>query len=125
LRRTCAAIRQDPSAVWEGAPSEGVRLADYVLLTWGPGGFGRPDAPYFRWPGSSLSLANVVRPGQTLCLTDGWTATTLTWRVSRHSEGSNGCFVDGHCGWLSEAEFSRLDTDGHDFYWLRYGTADR
>jgi prepilin-type N-terminal cleavage/methylation domain-containing protein/prepilin-type processing-associated H-X9-DG protein len=119
------AITHDPSAVWPGAPSEGAWLADYVLLTWGPGGFGRTDAPYFRWPGLPLSLAHVVRPSQTLCLTDGWTATTLTWIVHRHSEGSNGCFVDGHCGWLSGAEYSRLDTNGRDFYWMHYGTADR
>jgi hypothetical protein len=33
--------------------------------------------------------------------------------------------VDGHCGWLSEAEFTRLETNGRDFYWMRYGTADR
>jgi len=118
-------ILHDPSAVWQGAPLGGAWLADYVLLTWGPGGFGRLDVPYFRWPGASLTLYNVVRPSETLCLIDGWTATTLTWRDHRHSEGSNGCFVDGHCRWLSEAEYSRLDTNGRDFYWMHYGTADR
>jgi prepilin-type N-terminal cleavage/methylation domain-containing protein/prepilin-type processing-associated H-X9-DG protein len=118
-------IKHDPSAVWQGAPSGGAWLADYVLLTWGPGGFGRTDIPYFRWPGSSLTLSNVVRQSETLCLIDGWTATTLTWRDPRHIKGSNGCFVDGHCRWLSEGEFSRLETNGRDFYWMHYGTADR
>jgi prepilin-type N-terminal cleavage/methylation domain-containing protein len=31
------AILQDPSAAGRGAPSDGAILADYVLLTWGPG----------------------------------------------------------------------------------------
>jgi prepilin-type N-terminal cleavage/methylation domain-containing protein/prepilin-type processing-associated H-X9-DG protein len=119
------AICRDPGAVWQGAPADGARLADYALVTWGPNGRGEPDAPYFRWPGPPLSLANVVRPSQTLTLMDGWTTTAGTWRVSRHGAGGNSCFVDGHCRWLSDAEFFRLDTNGRGFYWMLYGTADR
>jgi hypothetical protein len=37
------AILQDTSAAGRGAPPEGAILADYVLLTWGPGSFGGPD----------------------------------------------------------------------------------
>jgi prepilin-type processing-associated H-X9-DG protein len=119
------ATYNDPGAVWEGAPAEGARLADYTLVTWGPGGFGQPEAPYWRWPGPPLSLADVVHPSQTLTLMDGWTTTAWTWRVNRHAAGGNCGFVDGHCRWLSDAEFFRLDSNGHGFYWMLYGAVDR
>jgi prepilin-type N-terminal cleavage/methylation domain-containing protein/prepilin-type processing-associated H-X9-DG protein len=118
-------IYHDPGAVWQEGPGEGARLAEYALVTWGPGGFGWPDAPYFRWPGPNLSLADVVRPSQTVTMMDGWTTTEWTWREQRHGAGGNCGFVDGHCRWLSEAEFFRLESNGRGFYWMLYGTADR
>jgi prepilin-type N-terminal cleavage/methylation domain-containing protein/prepilin-type processing-associated H-X9-DG protein len=129
------ALSRDPSAPWNG-PEE-VRLADYALVTWGPGGSGTPADPYYRWPGPPLSLAQVRRPSETLMLLDGWSTTgramVENWgatrgtaeRPLRHGEGRNGCFVDGHAGWLPAGELGRADTDGRGLYWSHYGAADR
>jgi prepilin-type N-terminal cleavage/methylation domain-containing protein/prepilin-type processing-associated H-X9-DG protein len=129
------AICHDPGVEWRGAAplsasgsgggKEPTRLADYALVTWGPGGRGEPDAPYFRWAGSPLALAAVARPTETVTLLDGWTTTAWSWRVSRHGPGGNVCFVDGHARWLSDQEFFRVDTNGRGFCWLHYGAADR
>jgi prepilin-type N-terminal cleavage/methylation domain-containing protein len=70
--RTDAMLR-DPSAPSLG--QEENRLADYALVTWGPGGQGTPEQPYFFWPGPPLSLGQVVRPSQTIQVTDGRTTT--------------------------------------------------
>jgi prepilin-type N-terminal cleavage/methylation domain-containing protein len=133
LRST--AIFRDPSARWNG-PEE-VRLADYALVTWGPGGFGTPKDPYYRWPGPPLSLAQVARPTETLCLLDGWSTTggstvdrwdATGWTIKqplRHGCGTNGCFVDGHAHWLPVGQMRRVDTDGSGLYWSHYGAADR
>jgi prepilin-type N-terminal cleavage/methylation domain-containing protein/prepilin-type processing-associated H-X9-DG protein len=129
------ALSRNPSAPWNG-PEE-VRLADYALVTWGPGGSGTPADPYYRWPGPPLSLAQVRRPSETLMLLDGWSTTgramVESWgatrgtaeRPLRHGEGRNGCFVDGHAGWLPAGELGRADTDGRGLYWSHYGAADR
>jgi prepilin-type processing-associated H-X9-DG protein len=133
LRST--AIFRDPSARWNGP--EKVRLADYALVTWGPGGFGTPEDPYYRWPGPPLSLAQVARPTETLSLLDGWSTTggstvdswgATGWTIGRplrHGSGTNGCFVDGHAHWLPVGQIERVETDGSGAYWLRYGSADR
>jgi prepilin-type N-terminal cleavage/methylation domain-containing protein/prepilin-type processing-associated H-X9-DG protein len=122
--RTEGAYR-DPVAVRPERPAAEVWLADFCLVTWGPSGFGRPDAPYFRWPGAPLSLAEVVRPTETLTLMDGLTTTGWTGRSLRHGAGGNVSFVDGHARWMADAEFFRLDSDGQGFYWMHYGTTDR
>jgi prepilin-type N-terminal cleavage/methylation domain-containing protein/prepilin-type processing-associated H-X9-DG protein len=128
-------VFSDPSARWNGP--EDVRLADYVLVTWGPGGFGTPDAPYYHWPGPPLSLAQVGRPTETFSVLDGWSttagSTVESWgatgwtaeRPLRHSGGTNGCFLDGHARWLPAGELGRADTDGSGVYWLHYGSANR
>jgi prepilin-type N-terminal cleavage/methylation domain-containing protein/prepilin-type processing-associated H-X9-DG protein len=115
---------QDPGAWWSGAPEDGVKLADYALLTWGPGGERTPDNPYFRWAGPPLTLAQVRRPTETLNLTDGWTTTAITWGVVlRHSGGTNASFLDGHVRWLAVGELRRVDTEG-GVYWRHYAAAD-
>jgi prepilin-type N-terminal cleavage/methylation domain-containing protein/prepilin-type processing-associated H-X9-DG protein len=128
-------IFQDPSARWNG-PANG-KLADYALLTWGPGGRGTPEAPYFQWPGPPLSLTEVRRPSETINLLDGWSTTggsvsdgwgDTGWandRSLRHGRGTNASFVDGHARWLPAGTLPQVETDGSGFYWLRYGTADR
>jgi prepilin-type N-terminal cleavage/methylation domain-containing protein/prepilin-type processing-associated H-X9-DG protein len=125
------AVFRDPSARWNGP--EAVRLADYVLVTWGPGGFGTPDAPYYQWPGPPLSLAQVARPAETFSLLDGWSSTggatvdswdSTGWTVDRplrHGCGTNVSFVDGHARWLAAGQLGRADTDGRGVYWLHYG----
>src|SRR5262249_14301837 len=56
--------------------------ADYALCTWGPGGEGTADKPYWRWPGCPWSsqeggrpmrLAEVLRPAEALQIADGFT----------------------------------------------------
>jgi prepilin-type N-terminal cleavage/methylation domain-containing protein/prepilin-type processing-associated H-X9-DG protein len=129
------AIFQDPSARWSGSTNE--KLADYVLLTWGPGGQGTPESPYYRWPGPPLSLTEVRRPSAMINLLDGWSTTggavsdgwgDTGWandRPLRHGRGTSASFVDGHARWLPAGTLPQAETDGSGFYWLRYGTADR
>jgi prepilin-type N-terminal cleavage/methylation domain-containing protein/prepilin-type processing-associated H-X9-DG protein len=121
------AILRDPSAAGQTPPPvDGLWLADYALLTWGPGGFGTQEAPYFRYPGPPLSLDEVVRPTETLGWMDGWTLTSWSYgKVIRHGEGMNVGFVDGHARWMTDGEYWQTDTNGHGSYWLHYATADR
>jgi len=121
------AVFRDPSAVWQGStPEEGVPLADYALLTWGPDGRGTRQDPYWRWPGPPLSLARVLRPTETISLLDGWTTPNgARARILRHTGGVNAGFLDGHARWLTKEESARMDTDGHGFYWMHYAAVDR
>jgi prepilin-type processing-associated H-X9-DG protein len=130
-----ASIFRDTSAQWKW--SEKGRLADYVLLTWGPNGRGTSDEPYYRWPGPPLALTNVARPTESICILDGWCstggATVESWGSQgwangsrfRHGSGMNAAFVDGHARWMAAEALPETMTDGTGFYWLRYGTADR
>jgi prepilin-type processing-associated H-X9-DG protein len=119
------AVLRDPSAVWTEAPGE-IRLADYALPTWGPGGRGTQANPYWRWAGPSLSLGHVRRPSETVHVTDGWTTPRWTHaRLRRHGAGVNVAFLDGHAAWLRSDEIARVHTDGAGYYWLRYISADR
>jgi prepilin-type N-terminal cleavage/methylation domain-containing protein/prepilin-type processing-associated H-X9-DG protein len=107
-------------------------LADYALATWGPGGRGTPEAPYYFWPGPPLFLTQVVRPTQTIQLIDGRTTMNGTrmdaWEGPgthyRHGEGSNLVFVDGHAVWMRPSQVTRVEKDARGAY-LRYGAADR
>jgi len=121
----CRSLLRDPAAVWEEPPTE-TWLADYVLYTWGPGGKGTREKPYWRWAGPPLTLAAVRRPAQTIHLTDGWTTPRWTeGRIGRHWGGVNAVFLDGHASWLPIGGCSPVDTDGRGSYWLRYAAADR
>jgi prepilin-type N-terminal cleavage/methylation domain-containing protein/prepilin-type processing-associated H-X9-DG protein len=107
-------------------PGEGAMLADYALMTWGPGGSGMREAPYFQWAGPPLTLAQIVRPTQTLLLMDGYTATQKSAGFEgRHLGGINGAFVDGRAGWVLLKKLYRVDTDGRGFYWYHFANADR
>jgi len=119
------AILQDPTASAD-KPPEGVILADYVLATWGPGGDGTQDDPYWRWPGPPLTLDQVARPAETFTLMDGFTTDeAATGWVPRHGGGLNAAFVDGHARWVPGQEFWRLDQDPDGSYRFRYAAADR
>jgi prepilin-type N-terminal cleavage/methylation domain-containing protein/prepilin-type processing-associated H-X9-DG protein len=128
------ALFRDPSA--PGKQRGDDWLSDYVLATWGPGGQGTPDQPYYRWPGPPLSLGEVRRPAQTVQWVDGH-CTTLGvnidswtergWAVGgpfRHGRGSSAAFLDGHARWLAAEEVKHADVDAEGYY-LRYGAADR
>jgi prepilin-type N-terminal cleavage/methylation domain-containing protein/prepilin-type processing-associated H-X9-DG protein len=120
------AILLDPSFSWVGPPAKGTKLADYTFFTWGPGGRGTREDPYWRWPGPPLCLAQVRRPTETLTLMDGYTTTQTTRSgMARHGQGMNAGFVDGHVRWLPPGEYSRLDTDGRGSYWSHYAAVDR
>lgn len=101
------------------------RHAEYALLTWGPGGWGTRESPYWRWAGQGLSLGAVARPAETLALVEGVTTADVAWlEAGRHGDGANVTFLDGHAGWLRTSEFVRTETDGQGRYWLHYGSAD-
>lgn len=129
------ALFHDPSAVWHG-PTAG-KLADYVLLTWGPGGRATREDPYYRWPGPPLCLTNVMRPAETIYLVDGWSTTggvtSDGWsddgwteqRPLRHGRGTNAGFIDGHARWLPSRALGAVTTDGRGFFWYQYAAADR
>jgi prepilin-type N-terminal cleavage/methylation domain-containing protein/prepilin-type processing-associated H-X9-DG protein len=121
------AIFKDPGFSPAPWPVTGVKLADYSLMTWGPGGKGTWGDPYWRWPGRSLTLAQVVRPSGTCIVADGYTTTseTLAWSLTRHGLGLNAAFVDGHARWLSLADRNRRDSDERGYTWLSFATADR
>jgi prepilin-type N-terminal cleavage/methylation domain-containing protein/prepilin-type processing-associated H-X9-DG protein len=126
-------ILTDPG--YTGAPRDPATWrADYALLTWGPGGFGTAGEPYWRWPGTLLTstgplvmtLAQVVRPSETIQLADGYTLTTNSAARDRHrSGGSNVTFVDGHTRWVSLKEIMRpmQEPGGQWHLWL--AAADR
>jgi prepilin-type N-terminal cleavage/methylation domain-containing protein/prepilin-type processing-associated H-X9-DG protein len=122
-------LLRDPSAVWPGAPpTEYAVIAEYALMTWEmQGRRGDPGEMSVRWPGPPLSVAEVVRPTETIQVMDGWTTTRYTLGVSRrHGRGLNAGFVDGHVRWLSERELWRVGPkDEAGFYWMHYGAADR
>jgi prepilin-type N-terminal cleavage/methylation domain-containing protein/prepilin-type processing-associated H-X9-DG protein len=123
LRST--AILHDPSLPSVGS-SPGTRLADYAILTWGPGGRGTTASPHWCWAGPHIALAEVGRPAETAHVMDGVTTTQVSWREQgRHRDGINVSFLDGHVRWLSIGELARVDTDGHGFYWLHYAAADQ
>jgi prepilin-type N-terminal cleavage/methylation domain-containing protein/prepilin-type processing-associated H-X9-DG protein len=122
-----AAVFHDPGFSPAPWPVVGLHLADYSLMTWGPGGKGTWGDPYWCWPGTSLTLAQVVRPTETCSLADGYTTTqeTEAWSLTRHGLGLNVAFVDGHARWLSAADRRRRYTDAAGFTWLLFATADR
>jgi prepilin-type processing-associated H-X9-DG protein len=102
------------------------RHAEYALLTWGPGGWGTRESPYWRWAGPGLWLGAVAREAETLALVEGVTSAEVAWReAGRHGDGANVAFLDGHAGWLRTSEFERTETDGQGRYWLHYGSADQ
>jgi prepilin-type N-terminal cleavage/methylation domain-containing protein/prepilin-type processing-associated H-X9-DG protein len=121
------AVFHDPGFSPAPWPVSGVKLADYSLMTWGPGGKGSWVDPYWCWPGALLTLTLVVRPSETCSVADGYTTTqeTQAWSLTRHGLGLNVAFVDGHARWLSAADRRRRESDGSGFTWLFFATADR
>jgi prepilin-type N-terminal cleavage/methylation domain-containing protein/prepilin-type processing-associated H-X9-DG protein len=121
------AVFEDPSdADPPLPPGEGIKLADYGLMTWGPSGFGIAEAPYFRWAGPPLALSQVARTPETISLMDGSTTTVRSRGFEpRHVEGVNAAFLDGHARWLPFRELYRVDRDAEGFHYYHYATADR
>lgn len=120
-------VTRDPSGIETPLfPAEGVRLADYALMTWGPGGDGSVWQPYFRWAGPPYARAHVRRASDTICLMDGTTTTRTSWGFEdRHRKGVNAAFLDGHARWVPFTELYRTDHDGQGFHWYRHATIDR
>lgn len=97
---------RDPAAGRPERPEE-VRLADYALLTWGPSGRGTREKPYWRWAGAPLTMAQVIRPSETVQVMDGWTTTGGTRSGEfRHDGGINAGFLDGRVRWLTAGELA-------------------
>jgi prepilin-type N-terminal cleavage/methylation domain-containing protein/prepilin-type processing-associated H-X9-DG protein len=119
-------IFRDPSFFWPGVPARGLKLADYALCTWGPGGQGTREDPHWQWPGPPFFLSEVRRPSETFSVMDGYTTTQTTWsHVIRHGAGTNVCFLDGHMKWLTPEELERVDTDASGAFWFHYVAVDR
>jgi prepilin-type processing-associated H-X9-DG protein len=119
------AILRCPEATWSGNVPEAKKLATYVLVTWGRGGRGTRQAPFWNWPGSPYTLSQVHRPSETLTLLDGFTTSGHTSvELSRHHGGANVAFVDGHLRWLKAGEFWAADTDAYGVWWMRHASVD-
>jgi prepilin-type N-terminal cleavage/methylation domain-containing protein/prepilin-type processing-associated H-X9-DG protein len=119
-------VFRDPSfSWWQPWPPE-VKLADYALLTWGPGGSGTASDPFWCWPGPPLSLAQVRRPAEAVQLTDGYTTTSMTGGVvGRHSGGANIGFLDGHAKWMTRAQAYVVTRNEQGSYWYPHVSANR
>jgi prepilin-type processing-associated H-X9-DG protein/prepilin-type N-terminal cleavage/methylation domain-containing protein len=125
------AVFDDPGYSRMEPPPLGLKLADYALLTRGPSGLGTDGAPYWRWPGPPLSLAHVVRPTETLQVTEGYTTTLeIQGLVARHSGGMNASFLDGHVRWLTRSQALQITSEATENffqrrrYFYRYIAAD-
>jgi prepilin-type processing-associated H-X9-DG protein len=121
----------DPGASAREPTGPGARVADYAMLTRGPGGSGDYDDPYWRWAGPPLSLAQVLRPAETISVSDGVTTTVaIHGLMARHSGGMNAVFLDGHTRRLTWAQareivHDELGDDYHrDRYYYRHVAAD-
>jgi prepilin-type processing-associated H-X9-DG protein len=74
--------------------------------------------------------AEVVRPAEVLQIAEGYTlhsGVTVSSAVvhGRHrSGGINGAFVDGHAGWISDRQWSRVGRDARG-YFRAISAADR
>jgi prepilin-type N-terminal cleavage/methylation domain-containing protein len=102
------------------------RLAEYVLLTWGRGGYGTVDDPFWQWAGEGFLLSTVSRPSETLSLADGFT--TSSWTAidkGRHHGGFIAGFVDGHAKWMTQDQFYRVDRNNAGEYYFHFASADR
>lgn len=51
-----------PEGPFATLPRPFLILTDYGLATWGPGGAGTSDNPYWRWPGSTVGLSRYTLP---------------------------------------------------------------
>src|SRR5439155_20006395 len=107
-------------------------VADYALCSWGPGGKGTAAEPYWRWPGSFLSLshdrramqlADVARPAEALQISDGFTIRYNPYMTNclirlRHQNGLlNGAFLDGHARVITARECDRVSQDPQGYFY--------
>jgi prepilin-type N-terminal cleavage/methylation domain-containing protein/prepilin-type processing-associated H-X9-DG protein len=136
---TIAAILRDAKILDQGfATAEQKQsshwLADYVLLTWGPGGKGTLQDPYWRWPGTTLdsngawkamALVEVRRPSETLQWADGFTGPNGASQLWAHRNAMmNGAFADGHVARIKGAEWDQVDRDAWGYFY-HLSAADR
>jgi prepilin-type N-terminal cleavage/methylation domain-containing protein/prepilin-type processing-associated H-X9-DG protein len=114
-------------------------VSDYALCAWGPGGKGTAQEPYYRWPGAltapregarPMRGAEVRRPAEVMQFGEGYTLRTggtvssaVLWGRHRN-RGFNGAFVDGHVGWVSDRQWTRIGWDARG-YFRAVSAADR
>ena len=135
---------RDPRLMDEGLtrPAEKRQIgwvADYALCSWGPGGKGTADNPYWRWPGSpspspeggqAKTLAAVLRPTEAVQIADGYTLRYTPWMTScmirvRHRNGLlNVAFLDGHARVVADTEWNRVGRDARGYFYA-LAAADR
>jgi prepilin-type processing-associated H-X9-DG protein len=121
------AIFRCPAFRWHLARREGeLKLADYTLFTGGPYGKGLWNDIYWRWAGPSMTMSQMRRAAETICMMDGFTTTQrAVFSISRHRKGANAVMHDGHTQWFTEDQFYRVDRDAGGFHFYHYATADR
>jgi prepilin-type N-terminal cleavage/methylation domain-containing protein len=98
------------------------------------------EDPYYHFAGNDVrvspmqTLAFVVRPADTVIVTDGFTGiiksggvgTTMGCEAANsHSGGGNHIFIDGHAKWIARNSQRYLDRDGSGCYFMKYYTVDR
>jgi prepilin-type N-terminal cleavage/methylation domain-containing protein/prepilin-type processing-associated H-X9-DG protein len=114
-------------------------VADYALCSWGPGGKGTAESPYWRWPGSPLAardggramrLADVPRPVEAMQIVDGYTLRPDPYHPMcqirrRHRNGLLiGAFLDGHARVITDFAWNRVSQDNQGYYYA-ISAADR
>jgi prepilin-type N-terminal cleavage/methylation domain-containing protein len=96
--------------------------------------------PYFLFAGNDVryppleTLASVLRPAETVIVTDGFTGiipsggvgTTMGCEAANsHSGGGTHIFVDGHAKWIAKNSERYLEKDASGCWYKKYYTADK
>jgi prepilin-type N-terminal cleavage/methylation domain-containing protein len=103
------------------------------------GGNCKKEDPYYFFAGSdvrrsTMSLAQVVRPAETVEVTDGFTGiiqsggfgTTMGCEAANsHSGGGNHIFLDGHAKWIARNSERYLEQDPSGCWYKKYYAADK
>ena len=124
-------ILNDPALNWNQDPT---KLAEYSLLTWGPGGDGTRDRPYWRWAGQSehdtppnrpFSESRILRPSETIAIVDGYTnGSGESGVMFRHFGGFNAAMHDGHARFFRRDRFDHI-AEQNGFYYYYFCSADK
>ncbi|HEY9784752.1 MAG TPA: prepilin-type N-terminal cleavage/methylation domain-containing protein [Candidatus Obscuribacterales bacterium] len=100
-------ILDDPGFQAGRTGNPGEWMADQMLGSWGPGGSGTEDNPYWRWAGpasrtgTGMHESQIVRTSETICFIDGYLTTEVIWLdPKRHRGGVNAVMHDGSARWL-------------------------
>lgn len=118
-------IFDDPGYQDGRGANPGEWLSDQVLATWGPGGTGKENNPYWRWAGPPMRQDGIARPAETICFIDGYITTQVIWmQDNRHLGGASTVMHDGHAKWLRPDTLWQVVKVGDQYRYL-YASADK